>query len=146
MNNTKQIVVINLRNVQYGIPIEQVNEIIKYIHPTQVPNSLPYSEGVISLRGKIHSVIDLGSFLGMEKKQPDKNTKVIIANESSVGFIVDDVARIVIPKEEEIDTNINLPIYFNNDHLSYILKIDGNIIFVLDMSSILKINHFCQLA
>ncbi len=138
MNKTRQIVVVNLRGVQYGFPIEQVNEIIRYMLPTQVPNSPPYSEGVISLRGKVHSVIDLGNFLGMEKKQADKNTKIIIANENSVGFIVDDVNMIVIPKDEEIDTNINLPVYFNNNHMSYILKIDGNIIFVLNMSSIMK--------
>lgn len=139
MNTTRQIVVVNLGKVQYGFPIEQINEIIRYIPPTQVPNSPPYSEGIICLRGKVHSVIDLGSFLGMEKRQADKNTKIIIASENSVGFIVDDVHMIVKPKDEEIDTNVNLPSCSNINQMSYILKIDGKIIFVLDMSSILKI-------
>ncbi len=138
MDNTKQIVVINLGEVQYGFPIEEVNEIIKYIPPTKVPNAPSYSEGVISIRGKVHSVIDLGTFLGMEKKQTDKNTKIIIASEQSVGLIVDDVSKIVKPKDEEIDTNINLPTFFNNYYISYVLKIDGSLIFVLDMSSILS--------
>lgn len=139
MNNSRQIVVVSLRNIQYGFPIEQINEIINYIPPTQLPNSPSYSEGAISLRGKVHSVIDLGNFLGMEKKLADKNTKIIIASENSVGFIVDDVNMIIKPKEEEIDTNINLPVFFNNNYMSYVLKMEGSIVFVLNMLSILSI-------
>ena len=140
MNISKQIVVVTLGDVQYGFPIEQVNEIIRYIPPTQVPSSPIYYEGVINVRGKVHSVIDLRSFLGLEKKQPDKETKIIIANENRVGFIVDEVDMIIKPKEEEIDTNINLPVCFNNNHMTYMLKTNSNILYVLNMSSILNIN------
>lgn len=34
MNDKKQIVVLKLGDVKYGLPIEQVNEIIRYITPT----------------------------------------------------------------------------------------------------------------
>lgn len=138
MQNTRQIVVFTLQNVQYGFPIEEVNEIIRYISPTPIPNAPFYLEGVISLRGRIHSVFDLRSLLGMDKKKIDNNTKIIITNDNTAGFIVDDVKMIVNPKEEEIDTNINLPIYFDNNYVEYILKIDGNVIFVLNMLNILN--------
>lgn len=138
MQNTRQIVVFTLQNVQYGFPIEEVNEIIRYIYPTPIPNAPFYLEGVISLRGRIHSVFDLRSLLGMDKKKIDNNTKIIITNDNTAGFIVDDVKMIVNPKEEEIDTNVNLPIYFDNNYVEYILKIDGNVIFVLNMLNILN--------
>lgn len=138
MQSTKQIVVLKLGDVQYGFPIDDVKEIIRYIPPTKIPNSIDYLEGVISLRGRIHSVIDLRSFLGMDKRMIDNNTKIIIANVNNYGFIVDDVNMIVTPKEEEIENNADLPSYFNNNCIEYILKKDGNIIIVLNMLSVLE--------
>lgn len=138
MQSTKQIVVLKLGDVQYGFPIDDVKEIIRYIPPTKIPNSIDYLEGVISLRGRIHSVIDLRSFLGMDKRMIDNNTKIIIANVNNYGFIVDDVNMIVTPMEEEIENNADLPSYFNNNCIEYILKKDGNIIIVLNMLSVLE--------
>ena len=57
MQATKQIVVFKLGNVQYGFPIEQVKEIIRYIAPTKLPNVPNYIEGISSLRGKVHVII-----------------------------------------------------------------------------------------
>lgn len=148
MENTKQIVVLKLGDVQYGFPIDQVKEIIRYIPPTKVANSPDYLEGVISLRERILTVIDLRSILSMDKKKADNNTKIIIANSNNTGFIVDDVDMIVAPNEEEVDTNADLPIYFDNNYMLYILKIDGNVIFVLNMLNILdmrKENMKCQI-
>lgn len=51
MESTKQIVVLKLGDVQYGFPIVEVKEIIKYMPPTPMPNTSCYIEGVISLRG-----------------------------------------------------------------------------------------------
>jgi len=141
MQDTKQVVVLKLGDEQYGFPIEQVNEIIRYIAPTKMPNAPGYLEGIISLRGKVNAVIDLRNCLGMTKKNVDDNTKIIISNDNNVGFIVDEVNMIVTPNEEEVDTAANLPIYKDNNYVLYILKIDGDVIVVLNMLSILGIGN-----
>ncbi len=73
----------------------------------------------------------------MDKKEADNNTKIIIANFSNAGFIVDDVNMIVTPKPDEIDTSADLSDYFNNNYVQCILKIGGSVIFVLNMLCIL---------
>ncbi|MHB8061927.1 MAG: chemotaxis protein CheW [Ruminiclostridium sp.] len=137
MESTKQVIVLKLGNVQYGFPIELVNEIIRYVAPIKIPNAPDYIQGIISLRGKVHAIINLRYLLGIEKKEADENTKIIIANGSNVGFIVDDVNMIVSPKDEEVDAATDLPGYINKNYVLYILKIDGEIIVVLNMVSIL---------
>lgn len=141
MKDTKQIAVLKLGDEQYGFPIEQVNEIIRYLVPTKIPNTPAYIEGIISLRDKVHVVIDLRNCLGMTKKVADDNTKIIIANDNNVGFIVDEVNMIVTPKKDEVDTAADLSILNDNNYVLYILKIDGNVIVVLNMSSILDMGN-----
>lgn len=140
MQATKQIVVFKLGNVQYGFPIEQVKEIIRYIVPTKLPNVPNYIEGISSLRGKVHVIIDLRNFFCMGKQNVDDNTKIIIANNNDTGFIVDDVNMIVTQDKKEFNTADNLPDYIDKRYVQHILKIDGSIIIVLDMTGILDMS------
>ncbi len=43
----------------YGVPITSLHEIVRVPEITAVPDAPDYMEGVINLRGKIVSVIDL---------------------------------------------------------------------------------------
>lgn len=139
MDKIKQIVVFKLDNVQYGFPIEQISEIINFVDPLEIPDVPGYLEGLISLREKVYAIINLRNFLGMGKSQADGNTKIIITTSGKVGFLVDEVSMIAAPQEEEVDIN-DLPVYIDKDYLLYILKIDGKITIVLNMSSILDIS------
>lgn len=144
MKSTKQVVVSRLGDVRYGFPIDQVNEIIRYIAPTKIPNAPDYMEGIVSLRGKVLAAINLRTLLGMDKKEADENTKVIIAMGSNVGFIVDDVDMIVTPKDDETDSAAGLSEYIDRSFVTHILKIDGEIIIVLNMTSMLNMSEKVQ--
>lgn len=137
MESSKQVVVLKLGEVQYGFPIELVNEIIRYVAPTKIPNTPDYIEGIISLRGKVYAIINLRSILGIDRKSADENTKIIISSGGNVGFIVDDVNMIVSPKDEEIDAAADLPGYIDKNYVLHILKIGEEIIVVLNTASIL---------
>ena len=138
---SKQVVVFRLGNERYGFPIDQVNEIIRYIAPTRMPNVPDYMEGIVGLRGKVLAAIDLRTLLGMDKKEADGNTKIIIASEENMGFIVDDVDMIVTPKDEEADSAAGLPGYIDRSFVARLLKTNGEIIIVLNMLSMLNIKE-----
>ena len=146
MESAKQVVVLRLGDARYGIPIDQVNEIIRYIAPTRIPNSPGYMEGIISLRGKVLAAIDLRTLLGMDKKEADENTKIIIAGGSNMGFIVDDVDMIVTPGDDETDSAAGLPGYIDRSFVTRILKINGEIIIVLNMASMLNMGEKAKAA
>mgnify|MGYP000973112927 FL=1 len=146
MENAKQVVVLRLGDARYGIPIDQVNEIIRYIAPARIPKAPGYMEGIISLRGKVLAAVNLRTLLGMDKKEADENTKIIIAGGSNMGFIVDDVDMIVTPGDDETDSAAGLPGYIDGSFVTRILKINGEIIIVLNMASMLNMGEKAKAA
>src|SRR5579883_3512406 len=58
-NRELQIVGFRVGNETYGVPITALHEIVRVPEITAVPDAPEYMEGVINLRGKIVSVIDL---------------------------------------------------------------------------------------
>jgi purine-binding chemotaxis protein CheW len=68
---TRQLVVCALGAEEYGLPIEQVREIVRYETPRPVASDLPSMRGVIGLRGRLIPVHDLASWLGVTSTAGD---------------------------------------------------------------------------
>ncbi len=58
-NTILQLVTFTLGNEEYAVDILKVQEINRMKEITRVPNSPPYVEGVINLRGKVIPVVNL---------------------------------------------------------------------------------------
>jgi len=54
-----QIVSFRIANEEFGIDIIKVQEIIRMVDITRVPNTPNYVIGVINLRGKVIPIIDM---------------------------------------------------------------------------------------
>ena len=67
MNRELHIVGFQVGRETYGVPITSLHEIVRVPEITAVPDAPDYMEGVINLRGKIVSVIDLRKRLGEAK-------------------------------------------------------------------------------
>ena len=55
----EQLVIFKLGTQEYAFPISQVREIIQYDGATVIPSTSNHVEGIINLRGKVISVINL---------------------------------------------------------------------------------------
>ena len=93
---TQQLVVFALGHEEYALPIQQVQEIIRYSEPRAVSSAEPWIRGVISLRGKIVPVFDLGLRLGLHA-EPGQDQKIVIVETDSgtAGVIVDEVEEVL---------------------------------------------------
>jgi len=86
---------------EYAIPILAVQEINRMMAITRVPQSPPFVEGVINLRGKVIPVVDLRKRFGMPINQNTGDERIIVvevqgATEARVlGFTVDRVNRVL---------------------------------------------------
>lgn len=92
-----------LNGEEYGIEIRHVTEIIGIQNITAVPDMPHYIKGVINLRGKVIPVMDVRLRFGVEEREYDDRTCIIVINieEQSVGMIVDRVSEVLdIPKSE----------------------------------------------
>src|SRR5437016_6167559 len=65
---------------EYGLEIQKVREIIGMLDITPVPRMPPYLKGVINLRGKVISVIDLRVRLGLQPVERTDDTCIIVVD------------------------------------------------------------------
>lgn len=99
-----QYVLFHLGSERYGLPIANVQSIIRYEPPTPVPHAPESVEGVINLRGQVIPVVDLQRRLLAEPTVPGTTTRVIVAESTAglVGLMVDAVSGVVTVAPEEV--------------------------------------------
>jgi len=86
---------------EYAIPILAVQEINRMMAITRVPQSPPFVEGVINLRGKVIPVVDLRKRFGMTVSEATGDERIIVVEVQGetearvIGFTVDKVNRVL---------------------------------------------------
>lgn len=140
MSKEKQIVGFRVGRETFGVPISLVHEIVRVPDITAVPEAPDYVEGVINLRGKIISVIDLRKRFGEKHISPDKKNRILVVEVENkmVGLIVDAASEVLKVPETEIDLPPNV---FEEGELNYVIgvgKLRGRLIIMIDLTKILQ--------
>jgi purine-binding chemotaxis protein CheW len=124
----------------FGVPIGLVHEIVRVPDITNVPDSPGYVEGVINLRGKIVSVVDLRKRFGEKTITSHKKNRILVAEVEGkmVGLIVDAASEVIKIPETEVDLP---PSVFEEGELNYVTgvgKLHGRLVILIDLSKILQ--------
>lgn len=102
-----KLVVCALDGEEYGLPVDQVREIVRFSEPRPVASDVPWMRGVISLRGRLVPVHDLAVRLGMEgaTRVPPPTAKLVIVEPAGepVGVLVDDVVEVMSVAESQLE-------------------------------------------
>jgi len=139
MDISNQYVVFSVEAEEYGIPILSVQEIISLPNLTKIPGAPDYIPGIINLRGNIIPLFLLRRRFGLEKKEIDDNTIVIITqigDESSktVGFIVDSVSDVISITEENLSETPEFNISADVKYVEKIGKIGNRMIVIINLT------------
>jgi len=134
-----QLVSFNIGDEEFGVDILKVHEINRMVDVTRVPNMPEYIDGVINLRGKVIPIIDLRRRFGMERKEKDKNTRIVVVELSGkvLGFVVDAVSEVLrIPKSV---TEPPPPIIagIEAEYITAIGKLENRLLILLDLDKVL---------
>ncbi|HZG60413.1 MAG TPA: CheW domain-containing protein [Anoxybacillus sp.] len=104
-----KVVVCQIANEQYGIPVENVISIEKMSAPTVIPQMPDYMVGVVRIRGELVPVLDTMKILyNRPFQESDKTRMIVVTTEDiSVALIVDDAKEIIdIPFDSIKQVNI----------------------------------------
>ena len=126
-----QLVVFALGDEEYGLPITQVQEIIRFSEPRSIPNPHASIRGVINLRGRIIPVCDLKRHLDVRTAAvADDDSKIVVVESPGghAGLIVDDVNEVMTITEEQVEAEAGS----REDYLHGIAKVDERLIVLLD--------------
>ena|SRR5579864_1965798 len=124
----------------FGVPIGLVHEIVRVPEITSVPDAPDYVEGVINLRGKIVSVVDLRKRFGETTITAHKKNRILVTEVEGkmVGLIVDSASEVLKIPEGEVDLP---PTVFDEGELHYVTgvgKLGGRLVILIDLSKILQ--------
>ncbi len=101
----QQLIVFGLGDSEFAFPVEDMQEIVRPGQFTRVPLTPEYILGLSNLRGQILTVIDLRRRLGLEPKEIDDHSRLLVLNLASgkVCFLVDEVREVRFFSEDELE-------------------------------------------
>ncbi|MBV8891752.1 MAG: purine-binding chemotaxis protein CheW [Acidobacteria bacterium] len=139
MSRELHIVGFQVGRETYGVPIASLHEIVRVTEITTVPDSPEYIEGVINLRGKIVSVIDLRKRFGLKENTNNRKNRILVveSNGRLTGLIVDSASDVLKIPAEDVE---GAPAVFEEGGLNCVTglgKYKGRLIMLLDMNKLL---------
>lgn len=134
-----------LNGEDFALPLGAVREILKLAPITEVPRARSHVLGILSVRGRITTVIDLRRRLRMPASAPTKASRILLVEGQGevVGLLVDEVYQVYRLHEEEIE----LAAVVAGDLSEYVLGIgrpgggeetDDEILILLDPDPLLR--------
>jgi len=132
--NSRQFVTFHIHNDVFGVPLGDVQEIIRMPTLVQVPLCPRSLEGIANLRGAVLPVTSLRHLFGTEPATHDDATRVVVMNRGGtpVGFVVDRMASVITAEADEIETTAAIESTVNSDMLRGVVKRAGSLILLLD--------------
>jgi purine-binding chemotaxis protein CheW len=123
----------------YGVPITSLHEIVRVPEITVVPDAPVYLEGVINLRGKIVSVMDLRKRFGEKQAGLKRQNRILVVEHGGrlAGLIVDSASEVLKIPADAVEAP---PAVFQEGGLNCVTglgKVGGRLVVLLDMSKLL---------
>jgi purine-binding chemotaxis protein CheW len=146
MTRELHIVGFRIGRETYGVPITSLHEIVRVPEVTVVPDAPTYVEGVINLRGKIVSVIDLRKRFGEKEVSSGRRNRILVVEHNGrlCGLIVDAASEVLKISSSDVEPAGTI---FQEEGLNCVTglaKYNGRLIVLLDMAKLLGQNELWQ--
>lgn len=133
------LVTFALDQEEFGVPIQQVREVIRVTEITRVPQARPHVRGVTNLRGRILAVVEIRTRMGLPPAEitPRSRIMVVVVHDRTLGILVDGVSQVVkvptptiTPAPEEVMTP-------GADYITGVARWNSRLIILLDLEKVL---------
>lgn len=141
MSRELHIVGFQVGRETYGVPITSLHEIVRVPEITAVPDAPEYMEGVINLRGKIVSVIDLRKRLGEKKVTFGRRNRILVVEHNGrlAGLIVDSASEVLKIPASDVEASPTTLQEGRANCVTGLGKCKGRLIVLLDMTRLLDL-------
>jgi purine-binding chemotaxis protein CheW len=143
-----QLVSFMIGEEEFAIPILSVQEINRMMQITRVPQSPPFVEGVINLRGKIIPVMDLRKRFGLPALEDSADSRIIVVEVGTddgssqtrvIGFTVDRVNEVLRISESIVEPPPSMVVAGqggDSDYVQGVGKLDDRLLILLSLSKL----------
>jgi purine-binding chemotaxis protein CheW len=146
--NVIEYVTVMIDDHLFGLPIARVQDVFIPDRLTHVPLSPPEIAGVLNLRGRIVTAIDMRCRLGLPRRD-DKVSAIAVGIElkgESYGLLVDAVGEVMKLAKDACETKpINLDARLA-EVMAGVYRLDGQLLVVLDVDRVFNMNSGAKAA
>ncbi|WP_078413242.1 chemotaxis protein CheW [Priestia abyssalis] len=138
-----KVIVFQLNDEEYCIPVNEVRSIEKLQHITRVPRTAPYVKGVINLRGVVTPIIDLRIRFQLGQMSYNENTRIIIVaiGDMEVGLVVDAANDVIDIDSTTVEPPPEVVGGIESDYLKGVIKIDRRLLILLNLPRVLEMTE-----
>jgi len=118
----------------FGVPVQQVQEVIRYQEMTRVPLVPQVVRGLINLRGQIVTAIDLRRRLGMSERPADQlpMNVVVRTDDGALSLLVDEIGDVIEVEEQTFEQPPETLKGMEREMIRGVHKLPGSLLLVLD--------------
>lgn len=135
-----KVIVFQLADKEYAIPVSHVQGIEKLMHITRVPKTEKYVKGVINLRGVVTPIVDLRERFELPISEQEETTRIIIISleDMEVGFVVDSANDVLDIPADSIEPQPEVVGSLEEEFISGVAKIDKRLLILLHLEKVLN--------
>ncbi len=142
-----QYLVFKITSQEYAIQAARVQEISRVAATTQVPTAPQHIEGILNLRGQLATVINFRKKFGLDPKDADEDTRIIIVEHGGfpIGVMVDSVEEVIkIPDDKVQKLPEAAATAVSREYVTGVGMLEDRLIVVLDADKILTKSEFAE--
>jgi len=134
-----KVLIFNINSQYYATDIMEVERILGYEAPTQLPDSPEFIDGVINYEGNILPIMSLSKKFNIPYGEVKEETKIIVSKQekNKVGIIVDVVSEVCDIQVESIEEAPEIVAGISKRYIKGLIKRNGKIITFLNLGTIL---------
>jgi len=135
-----KVIVFQLVDNEYVIPVSQVQSIEKMMHITRVPKTPSFVKGVINLRGVVTPIIDLRERFGLKANPLDDRSRMIMIKmeDMEVGLIVDAANDVLDIPSSAIEPQPDVVGSIESEFIAGVAKLDRRLLVLLQLDKVLN--------
>ncbi len=143
-----QWVTFHLEEEKYGVPVEQVKEVLRYTEITPVPGAPDYVLGIINLRGNVVTILDTRKRFALDEREPDDETRFVILEvaDQTVGILVDSVSEVMRLRQSEIEHAPNVGNDESSKYIQGVASRESNLLILVDLDKLLSDSEWQDVA
>lgn len=126
----------------FGLPLARVQDVFMPERLTRVPLSSPDLAGVLNLRGRIVTAIDMRSRLGLPKREADQPMMAVGVDlrGESYGLVIDSIGDVLKLSRDSADVNpVNMDAALARVSAG-VHRLEGRLMVILDVEKVLDMS------
>ena len=136
---SKEYLTVSVAEQRFGIPVLQVQDVIRQQKVTRIPLAPPEVAGSLNLRGRIVTAIDVRKCLGLPKNDNTANMNVVVEHgEELFSLMIDKVGDVLSFKDQFFEQNPGTLDSTWCDISTGIYQLENELLVVMDVPKLLE--------